>query len=111
MAPPGRPNTSVTPSASRQRMMASAPVMRPVRCALSTGDHLTVRVSLELRGTARVVGERVAYRLADLPCGVGTAAQHLVGGGDAGPQHLVHGADDGAADVAAAEAVREHHRD
>src|SRR6266513_1641540 len=105
MAPPGRPNTSLTPSASRQRMMASAPVMRPVRSALSTGDHLTVRVSLELRCTTRVVGERVAHRLADLPSRVGAAARNLVRSGDAGPQHLVHRCHDGAADVATAQAV------
>src|SRR6185503_5554933 len=101
MAPPGSPNTSVTPSASRQRMTASAPDIR--RWSLSTGDRLTVRVSGELPGAGGMVGQRPADRLADLPGGVGAAAQHLVGGGHALGQHLVDGGGDGAADVAAAE--------
>src|SRR3954447_25599786 len=91
IAPPGRPNTSVTPSASSERMMASAPV---IRRGLSTGGHLTVRVSFELRAAAGVVRQRLADRLADLPGGVRAAARDLVGGGAAGGLHLVDGGRD-----------------
>src|SRR6476659_9164511 len=97
MAPPGSPNTSVTPSASSDRITASAPVMR--RFSLSTGDRLTVRVYRELPAAVGVVGQCPADRLAHLPGGVGTAAGDLVGGGGALGQHLVDGGGDGAADV------------
>src|SRR5438270_12613112 len=109
MAPPGRPKTSVTPSASSDRITASAPVI--LRFALSTGDRLTIGVSGELPRAVRVVGERAAHGLAHLPGRVGAAAGHLVDGGRALGQHLVDGCGDGPADVAAAEAVREHHAD
>src|SRR3954465_14652434 len=96
MAPPGRPNTSVTPSASSDRITASAPVMR--RFSLSTGDRLTVRVSRELPAAVGVVGQRAADRLAHLPGGIGTAAGDLVGGGGARRQHLGDGGGDGRAE-------------
>src|SRR5437764_15160593 len=86
IAPPGRPNPSVTPSASRQRMIASAPVMR----ALSTGHQPPVkRVLGELGAGRRAVAQLVADGLADLPGGVHTPAGDLVGGGDAVRQHGV----------------------
>src|SRR5205823_13015477 len=104
MAPPGRPNTSVTPSASRQRMIASAPVIR----VLSTGHQPPVkRVLGELGARRRAVAERIADRLADLPGGVHAPAGHLVGGGDAVGEHRVDRRGDRPADVAPVEAIRE----
>src|SRR3954465_5700672 len=97
MAPPGSPNTSVTPSASSDRITASAPVMR--RFSLSTGDRLTVGVCRELPAAVGVVGQRAADRLAHLPRRVRTAAGDLVGSGGARCQHLVDRGGDGAADV------------
>src|SRR3954468_3593727 len=87
MAPPGNPNTSVTPSASSDRITASAPVMR--RLSLSTGDRLTVGVCRELPAAVGVVGQRAADGLAHLPGGVGAPAGYLVGRGGARGQHLV----------------------
>src|SRR3954447_21982781 len=105
LPPPGRPKTSVTPSASRQRMIASAPVI----LCLSTGHHPIERVVGKLRSTAGVVGEGVADRLPHLPGRVRPPPVHLIGGGETPRQHLVDGCADRPADVAAAEAVREHH--
>src|SRR5436305_6054814 len=89
IAPPGRPKTSVTPSASSDRITASAPLI--LRRSLSTGDRLTIGVSGELPGAVGVVGERAADGLAHLPGRVGPAAGHLVGCGGALGQHLVDG--------------------
>src|SRR6185503_432550 len=86
IAPPGSPKTSVTPSASRQRMIASAPV---IGVSLFMGGHLTVRVSLELGAARCVMAQRCAHRLADLPRGVCPAARYLVGSRGALGQHLV----------------------
>src|SRR5918912_1212908 len=110
MAPPGRPNTSVAPAASRQRMIASAPVMVWVS-GLSTGRHLTVGVSLELRAAGRMMLQRLADGLAHLPGRIRAPAGDLVGGGDALGLHLVDCGGDRPPDVAPAQAVRENHGD
>src|SRR4029077_2027893 len=83
IAPPGSPNTSVTPSASRQRMTASAPVIR----RLSMDDRFRIRLVGKLCSGSRVVRQLGADLLADLPRGVRAAAVDLVSGGDAAGRH------------------------
>src|SRR5438105_14524981 len=104
IAPPGRPNTSVTPSASRQRMIASAPVMR-LAAASAMGGGLSVRVVGELSAAGGVVLQLVAHGLAHLPGGIRPAAVDLVGRGDAPLEHGVDRCGDGPADVAPAQPV------
>src|SRR3954463_9518119 len=87
IAPRGRPKPSVTPSASSDRITASAPVI--FRRSLSTGGRLTVGVSGELPGAVGMVRERAADGLAHLPGRVRAAAGYLVGGRRALGQHLV----------------------